>query len=190
MRFTRLVESQLMTEHGRQNIAVTPAARKAGMGVSVSGDDMYMATAARDGDLPDHEYMKIIEDKNSYPHLFPSEFHSNGLRWDAYMLAGSFNVLSQHWFSIAVLPSWLVRHKAKAIVGIVVAPSVHYVVILQVKVMEQKAKLFTVSVDASDLNSVYQVVLIDLADEGWQVIFTSGVSPLACFESLESPARK
>ena len=47
-----------------------------------------------------------------------SEFPSSGLRWDAYMLAGSFNVLSQHWFSIAVLPSWLVRRKTKAIVGI------------------------------------------------------------------------
>jgi hypothetical protein len=120
MRFSKLIESTVMDEHRRDRVLITPAARKAGMGIAVGSQEQYMATHSHADDMPLSYYEKITDDPEAYPHLIPLDFHTGGLRWEAYLQAGSYAALSERWHSLMMQPTWLVRHVGHHITGVVI----------------------------------------------------------------------
>jgi hypothetical protein len=118
-----------MDEHGRPHVPITSVARQASFGVAPPTDEAFTADTRHEGDMQEDVYDTIIADRDQFPKMTPNSFHCAGLRWMAYLQAGSYDALSTAWLSLLLRPGQLAQSRSKAAAGIVIATSRYYVLL-------------------------------------------------------------
>eukprot|EP00971_Amphidinium_carterae_P057523 1137353-Amphidinium_carterae.1 len=141
-RLALLAKSSLITSYGREELLVSNQDE-------VNGKEITVDSALFKADLPDtsmdESYFNTLTETTGFPRIQPERFHTAGLRWKAYMQAGSFETLSESWWSM-LLPSHMLlcektageKHK---ILGLILKSTEFYCLIWKVEVISIEHKL-------------------------------------------------
>ena len=99
-RWGALSQSHLLSECAREEVIIEPCDSQAMAGKQLPADMFSADATPLSLDQQHFDTIMKEEKQKTYPHISPEKYHSCGLRWEAYLMSGSFQDLQRSWPTI------------------------------------------------------------------------------------------
>jgi hypothetical protein len=181
-RWSQLVRSDLMKDHGQKELHVTNAARTAGLGKKCS-PEMFQATSDDTLSLPEPHFAKIMECGQEYPSFTAENYHLTALRWAAFLEDPSAATIKNRWFNLLLRPGHVIINKAQKTFQLVFFSCAQFALVRTTRAMVQSDAQCCryISLDEA-AQKEFTVFNLPSVSDPWFVSETTGIPP---YKSLE-----
>ena len=175
-RWGNLVDSELLKEYGHKGLEVTAEDTASALGLELA-DELFDAAAGTHS-LPKEDFDTItdLHGKDHYPKMNAENFHSIGLKWEAYLEAPSFKEFQKGWYTLFLNAGWVLCSKAAdgpmTVLGIIVHATRWFALVFPIRIANRRNHIFSWSTTGK-----FDIIQLRSLSPDYVVIRSTGVGP-------------